>query len=76
MIRRVCPPFTRWQTHIEKLNIFAETAVPFSAFKESGFDVHFATEKGNVPKCDDRMLYGLTGKLLVRSDSDYSVIRS
>lgn len=34
-------------------------------FKDAGFEVHFATETGNPPKCDDRMLYGVTGKILV-----------
>ena len=42
-----------------------ETAVPYSVFKDSGFEVHFATENGTAPKCDDRMLYGLSGKLLL-----------
>src|SRR6266536_5200704 len=42
-----------------------ETAVPYAVFKNSGFTVHFATEKGVAPKCDDKMLYGLTQKLLV-----------
>lgn len=38
----------------------------FTIFKDAGFDVQFATETGNAPKCDDRMLYGVTGRLLVR----------
>jgi hypothetical protein len=43
-----------------------ETAVAYSVFKSASFDVSFATESGNAPKCDDKMLYGVTGKLLVR----------
>lgn len=43
-----------------------ETAIPYTIFKSSGFIVHFATEKGVAPKCDSKMLYGLTQKLLVR----------
>ncbi|PNY29549.1 Uncharacterized protein TCAP_00541 [Tolypocladium capitatum] len=41
-----------------------ETAVPYSAFKEAGFDVSFATEQGNRPQCDARMLQGITQRLL------------
>ncbi|KAN0073057.1 Class I glutamine amidotransferase-like protein [Elaphomyces granulatus] len=41
-----------------------ETAVAFDVFKDAGFEVHFTTETGNPPKCDDRMLYGVTGKIL------------
>ena len=42
-----------------------ETIVPYAAFKKAGFDVHFATEAGNSPKCDERMISGMTQKLLV-----------
>lgn len=42
-----------------------ETAVAFTIFKKARFDVQFATETGKPPKCDDRMLYGVTGKILV-----------
>jgi len=42
-----------------------EAAVPFSAFKKAGFDIEFATENGKVPAADERMLKGLTQKLLV-----------
>ncbi|KAK3319716.1 class I glutamine amidotransferase-like protein [Cercophora scortea] len=41
-----------------------ETAVPYHAFKDAGFIVHFATETGNTPACDKRMLEGITQKLL------------
>jgi hypothetical protein len=44
---------------------FAETAVPYMAFKKAGFEVHFATEKGHTPECDQKMLKGITQKLLV-----------
>ena len=43
-----------------------EAATPFVIFKEAGFEVSFATESGNVPKCDTKMLKGMTGKLLVQ----------
>lgn len=45
----------------------AETAVPYSAFKKAGFEVQFATENGKTPECDQKMLKGITQKLLVRS---------
>ncbi|KAF1822032.1 class I glutamine amidotransferase-like protein [Dissoconium aciculare CBS 342.82] len=41
-----------------------ETAVPYKAFVEAGFQVTFFTENGNVPKCDAKMLEGITGTLL------------
>ncbi|KAK3381791.1 class I glutamine amidotransferase-like protein [Podospora didyma] len=41
-----------------------ETAIPYHAFKNAGFNVHFATETGNTPACDKRMLAGITQKLL------------
>ncbi|VUC27749.1 unnamed protein product [Clonostachys rosea] len=41
-----------------------ETAVPYMAMKEAGFDVQFATEIGKQPECDKLMLKGLTQKLL------------
>ncbi|KAJ9148497.1 Class I glutamine amidotransferase-like protein [Pleurostoma richardsiae] len=41
-----------------------ETAGPYSAFKEAGFDVKFVTEQGKAPQCDRRMLEGITQKLL------------
>ena len=44
-----------------------ETAVPYAAFKNAGFEVKFATELGQPPVCDKKMIEGLTGKLLVRS---------
>jgi hypothetical protein len=33
--------------------------------KTAGFDVQFATETGNAPRCDKVLLEGLTQKLLV-----------
>ena len=42
-----------------------ETSVPYTAFKEAGFEVHFATENGKAPECDKKMLRGVTQKLLV-----------
>jgi len=41
-----------------------ETAVPFRIFSEAGFTVHFATETGKSPRCDEMMLSGMTGTLL------------
>ncbi|KAI4139017.1 MAG: hypothetical protein LQ340_008029 [Diploschistes diacapsis] len=41
-----------------------ETAVPFMAFHEAGFDIEFATENGKQPQCDRKMLEGITQKLL------------
>ncbi|EXJ68807.1 uncharacterized protein A1O5_07738 [Cladophialophora psammophila CBS 110553] len=41
-----------------------ETAIPWKVFKDAAFDVSFATEDGNAPKCDDKMLSGWTGALL------------
>ncbi|OAA71667.1 ThiJ/PfpI family protein [Akanthomyces lecanii RCEF 1005] len=41
-----------------------ETAVPFTAFKEAGFQITFATENGKVPQCDVRMLEGITQMIL------------
>ena len=41
-----------------------ETATPYTAFKNAGFDISFATENGTPPKCDSRMYEGWTGKLL------------
>jgi len=42
----------------------AETAIPWRVFKESGFEVAFATEQGKMAVCDDKMLSGWTGALL------------
>lgn len=41
-----------------------EAATPFAIFSEAGFEVSFATETGKVPRCDERMLSGVTQKLL------------
>ncbi|KAI1826386.1 class I glutamine amidotransferase-like protein [Xylaria intraflava] len=41
-----------------------ETAVPWSAFKTAGYEVSFATETGKTPRCDKKMLEGITQKLL------------
>ncbi|KAI2634441.1 class I glutamine amidotransferase-like protein [Xylaria nigripes] len=41
-----------------------ETAIPWAAFKNAGYEINFATENGKVPRCDKRMLEGLTRKLL------------
>lgn len=42
-----------------------ETTLPYYAFKNAGFDVKFATEKGDAPECDPVMLRGITQRLLV-----------
>lgn len=44
---------------------YSETAVAYAVFKEEGLKVHFATETGISPKCDERMMAGISGKLLV-----------
>ncbi|EXF74848.1 ThiJ/PfpI family protein, partial [Colletotrichum fioriniae PJ7] len=41
-----------------------KVAVPYQTFKDAGFDVNFATETGSTPRCDARMLEGLSQKLL------------
>ncbi|KAI0402289.1 class I glutamine amidotransferase-like protein [Xylaria palmicola] len=41
-----------------------ETAVPWDAFKTAGYEISFATESGKVPRCDKKMLEGVTQKLL------------
>lgn len=48
-----------------RANIGTETAVAYTVFKEAEFQVQFATETGNAPKCDERMISGISGKLLV-----------
>lgn len=51
---------------ISWIDLCAETCVPYTAFKNAGFDVKFATETGKSPQCDSKMLEGLTQRLLVR----------
>ncbi|KAK6952654.1 hypothetical protein Daesc_004944 [Daldinia eschscholtzii] len=41
-----------------------ETAVPYTAFKNAGYQVEFATENRNQPQCDQKLLQGFTQKLL------------
>jgi len=41
-----------------------ETAVPYTAFKNAGFKIQFATENGNTPECDKKMREGITQTLL------------
>ncbi len=41
-----------------------ETAIPWKIFQDAGFDITFATEHGQMPACDSRMLTGWTGALL------------
>lgn len=43
-----------------------ETAVPWAAFKTAGYEISVATESGKVPRCDKKMVEGVTQKLLVR----------
>ncbi|MCE9501074.1 MAG: type 1 glutamine amidotransferase domain-containing protein [Leptospira sp.] len=41
-----------------------EVSVPWKLLKEAGFKLVFATENGNVPKCDEKLLCGVIfGKL-------------
>ncbi|TQS32601.1 hypothetical protein Golomagni_07079 [Golovinomyces magnicellulatus] len=42
----------------------SETAIPYAGFKSAGFDIDFITEKGTSPKCDAKMLEGITQKIL------------
>lgn len=55
---------------ISLIDLYSETCVPYTAFKNAGFDVKFATEAGKSPECDSKMLEGLTQRFLVRSLSD------
>ncbi|KAI1082577.1 class I glutamine amidotransferase-like protein [Whalleya microplaca] len=41
-----------------------ETAVPYTTFKNAGYEIQFATENGKPPRCDKKMLEGITQKLL------------
>ena len=41
-----------------------ETAVPWAAFKTAGYEISIATENGKVPRCDKKMVEGVTQKLL------------
>lgn len=38
--------------------------MPYREFKEAGYKISFSTESGASPRCDSRMLTGLTQKLL------------
>ncbi|KAI0206600.1 class I glutamine amidotransferase-like protein [Astrocystis sublimbata] len=53
-----------------------ETAVPWAAFKAAGYEVHFATETGKAPRCDKKMLEGVTQKLLGASKSAVATYRA
>ncbi|KAI9811428.1 MAG: hypothetical protein M1827_005411 [Pycnora praestabilis] len=53
-----------------------ETAIPYNAFKEAGFSISFATEKGAKPSCDERMLSGLSQKLLGANQRAISLYHS
>lgn len=59
---------SRTFAHAEQI---VETAVPYLAFKQAGFEVQFATENGRAPECDKKMLRGITQKLLVSSRAVY-----
>ena len=59
---------SRTLAHAEQI---VETAVPYSAFKQAGFEVQFATENGKTPECDKKMLRGITQMLLVSSRAVY-----
>jgi putative intracellular protease/amidase len=41
-----------------------ETAVPFDAFKNAGYEITVATQNGAVPACDSKMLTGWTQTFL------------
>ncbi|KAI0505416.1 class I glutamine amidotransferase-like protein [Xylaria bambusicola] len=41
-----------------------ETAVPWAAFKTAGYEISIATQNSQVPRCDNKMLQGVTQKLL------------
>ncbi|KAI8624157.1 class I glutamine amidotransferase-like protein [Xylariaceae sp. FL1651] len=41
-----------------------ETAVPYTVLKTAGYEISFATENGKAPRCDKKMLEGITQKLL------------
>lgn len=54
---------TRLKVLRQRTDDCEETAVPFQAFVDAGFDVSFATEDGKSPECDKKMLEGVTQKL-------------
>lgn len=65
-IQQVAPFSTFKKSHHTETQT-SETAVPYTAFKKAGFEIDFATENGTVPECDQKMLRGVTQKLLVCS---------
>ncbi|KAI0474957.1 class I glutamine amidotransferase-like protein [Xylariaceae sp. FL0804] len=52
-----------------------ETAVPYTAFKQAEYEIHFATETGKAPRCDKKMLEGFTQKLLGAKSADVAKYR-
>lgn len=42
----------------------SETAIPYAAFVSAGFSITFVTESAACPRCDAKMLEGITQKLL------------
>ncbi|KIX02809.1 uncharacterized protein Z518_08752 [Rhinocladiella mackenziei CBS 650.93] len=53
-----------------------ETAIPWQVFRDSGFEITFATEAGTSPKCDEKMLSGWTGTLLGANKAAKKVYKS
>ncbi|PHH64273.1 hypothetical protein CDD81_4757 [Ophiocordyceps australis] len=53
-----------------------ETAVPYATFKKAGFGISFATETGKTPRCDARMMEGLTQLFLVSREYFYKLTMS
>jgi putative intracellular protease/amidase len=47
-----------------KTSCVAETTTPYVTFKNAGFDIQFATEKGASPECDVKLLEGPVQKLM------------
>jgi hypothetical protein len=45
--------------------------VPYTEFKDAGYNITFITEKGATPQCDKKMLEGWTQKLLVRPSAAF-----
>ncbi|KAF2474192.1 class I glutamine amidotransferase-like protein [Lindgomyces ingoldianus] len=53
-----------------------ETAIPWVIFHEADFEIHFATESGKPPVCDEKMLSGWTGALLGASKAAKSAYQT
>lgn len=64
------------RVHLRLTTSVAETAVPYSDFKNAGYHVAFITENGSVPECDRRMLYGWTQTFLGATQATIKAYKS